>query len=287
MRISEMLAFLKPVEAAAQAAYTELAARCADRPRLAFFLQQLARDEATHLELLRRAEEQLRETGQDSEASILLRDSTAQAMRSLPELVDRERTGRLTERDLLDGIVRAEFSEWNEVFLYVLAQFRHGLPDFQRFAAVVHQHKRHIEDYLAACPVDVRPPAAPLPRVWDERLLVVDDEEALRLLLQEFLSDLGTVAVAANGAEALAQTRESFFDVIITDIDMPVMNGLDFYRAVAGNGSPDRSRFIFVTGRGAPVVTQLAHQTGTPLLLKPFSLDTLRETVVGVLNQPN
>jgi len=273
MRTSELLAQLEPAEAAAQAAYEQLATLHANQPALAGLLRQLAHDEATHLELLARAAQQLRATGQDPEASIEHRLDP----RALSRLVDQARAGRLTENELITGIVQAEFSEWNEVFLYVLAQFRRGRPEFQRIAAVVQQHKRRIEAYLGT--------PATLPQVWHERLLIVDDEEALRYLLGEFLGELGAVTVAANGAEALALTQQQFFDVIITDVDMPVMNGLDFYRAVAGHDSPDRSRFIFVTGKGLSEVTKFIATTGAPLLLKPFALAALRQTVLGVLNQ--
>jgi len=193
----------------------------------------------------------------------------------LSELVGRARAGQLTEAELLAGIARAEFSEWNEIFLYVLARFRQGEPEFQHAAAVVHQHKRHIEARLGT--------SAPLPPVWQERVLVVDDEEALRLLLREVLGEFGAVTLAANGAEALAQARDKFFDVIVTDVDMPAMTGPEFYRALAATGSPHCRRFIFMTGRTTPVVANLAAEAGALLLEKPFSLRALTDAVRGVL----
>jgi CheY-like chemotaxis protein len=59
------------------------------------------------------------------------------------------------------------------------------------------------------------------------RLLVVDDEESLRLLFKEELEDEGYgVELASNGLEAVEKVRSSPFDAVIMDIKMPVMDGI-------------------------------------------------------------
>jgi CheY-like chemotaxis protein len=59
------------------------------------------------------------------------------------------------------------------------------------------------------------------------RLLVVDDEESLRLLFKEELEDEGyEVELASNGLEAVEKVRGSSFDAVIMDIKMPVMDGI-------------------------------------------------------------
>ncbi len=289
MYLSQMAAFLRPAEQEALAAYEALARCFADRPALVTFLRQLAKDEATHLELLRRAEEQFRAGGEDRQVSLRLDEQTTQAVHGLSQLLACAQTGQLTEAELLAGIVHAEFSEWNEVFLYVLSCFRKGEPEFQRAAAVVHQHKRHIEEYQATCPASVRLPnlPPPLPEVWQQRMLVVDDEEALRLLLQVYLRDRGEVTVAANGAEGLVHAQNSFFDVILTDVDMPQLSGLDFYHALAATGSPNRHRFIFMTADASPAVRAVARDAAAVVLEKPFMLQELAAAVQKVLTWDN
>lgn len=60
------------------------------------------------------------------------------------------------------------------------------------------------------------------------RILVVDDEEAVRLLYQEELTDAGyEVSTAAGGAEALARIREAPPDLITIDLRMPEMDGIE------------------------------------------------------------
>lgn len=65
------------------------------------------------------------------------------------------------------------------------------------------------------------------------RVLVVDDEPTQRLLLMRALAPLGVeVAEARNGKEALDLLREKFFHLVLTDLHMPVMDGLELIRAV-------------------------------------------------------
>lgn len=64
-------------------------------------------------------------------------------------------------------------------------------------------------------------------------ILLVDDEEGIRSMLSEYLEFKGyRVHAKVNGKEALLFIDESTPDLLITDIDMPVMNGLDLIKAV-------------------------------------------------------
>src|SRR5258706_13389180 len=64
-----------------------------------------------------------------------------------------------------------------------------------------------------------------------ERILVVDDEELNRDLLQQILEREGNqVAIAANGQEALALLRQETFHVVLTDLKMPGMTGVEAIR---------------------------------------------------------
>ena len=71
----------------------------------------------------------------------------------------------------------------------------------------------------------------------DERwhILVAEDEALAALALDDFLSEKGyRVTLAANGAEALAAYQHQRPDALVTDINMPKMNGLDLIRAIRG-----------------------------------------------------
>ena len=66
-----------------------------------------------------------------------------------------------------------------------------------------------------------------------KKLLIVDDENFIRETFLDFLKEFGYQAFAAkDGSDALEMTQKQQFDLIITDIHMPKMNGIDFFYAL-------------------------------------------------------
>jgi EAL domain-containing protein (putative c-di-GMP-specific phosphodiesterase class I) len=111
------------------------------------------------------------------------------------------------------------------------------------------------------------------------RLLLVDDERALLEVWSEILTDAGWfVETAGNGAAALEILTRSSFDVILTDIDMPGLNGLQLLRAI-------RSRdldvpVVLMTGNPrTETAIQAVEQGALRYLVKPVAAATLTETV--------
>jgi signal transduction histidine kinase/ActR/RegA family two-component response regulator len=136
----------------------------------------------------------------------------------------------------------------------------------------------------AARPAD-EPESAPS-AVAAKRILVVDDEETIQDLLSGLLSlDGHVVEQASNGREALDRVRRQPFDVIITDIKMPELDGPAFYKAVKAQRPALANRIIFITGDTiSPQTRGFIQQTGNPFLSKPFKLREVRETVQTVLD---
>jgi two-component system NtrC family sensor kinase len=117
------------------------------------------------------------------------------------------------------------------------------------------------------------------------RILVVDDEESIRLLLRDILEmDGHHVEVGGSGIEAWQRLDTADFDVIITDMKMPGMDGATFYREVLKRDPSLAQRIIFITGDTVSPDTRGFLQTVTnPVLSKPFKIAPLREAMEGVL----
>jgi len=116
-------------------------------------------------------------------------------------------------------------------------------------------------------------------------ILTVDDSASIRMMLKLTLSGAGhRVLEAVNGAEGLAKAKETPADLVFTDLNMPVMDGLTFIRELrklpAYRGVP----ILFLTTESDGEVKRQAKEAGaTGWLVKPFQQDQLLATVKKVL----
>ena len=112
------------------------------------------------------------------------------------------------------------------------------------------------------------------------RLLIVDDEEAARYGMRRALEAFGCEIAEADSAEkARALTNESKFDLLLLDVNLPGMSGLDFLKELQGDSSHS-PLVIIITAHGSERVAVQAVKSGAyDYLSKPFELDDLRLVV--------
>lgn len=109
------------------------------------------------------------------------------------------------------------------------------------------------------------------------RVLVVEDEPALAMAVSEALEDAGfTVDRAGDGEEGLTRLTEANYDLIVCDLKMPRIDGMQFYRAMAAATPALARRVIFVTGDVAGTdAERFLEETACRWLSKPFRLGDL------------
>ncbi len=285
MVMEDIITWLCNIEDLARNLYTRAADRFKRDSVLSNLLRRLAEDEAEHYRLLKSARDSFRDKESPQFAisvDAAARDRIEKPFHdSLTELLE----GDLTQTALLSNIVRVEFSELNDIFLYVMATCQEDSKTLQQMASNVQAHQNRIEKYLGRLPDHLRPPhhVNDFPKIWEHAFLVVEDDPALRLLWERILQRRGRVESANNGREGLEKTNRGFFDVIITDIDMPVMDGLDFFRQATLHDEGAKKHFVFCTSNPTPEVSEVALLNQIPLLQKPFTIEHMFETVNGVL----
>jgi len=136
----------------------------------------------------------------------------------------------------------------------------------------------------AAEAAPARRPAPPLRRRLSGRLLVVDDEDNILRVLRDALSDSFEVVCAANGREAVGRLGEGEFDAVVTDIKMPLMDGMQLYGWIESNRPRLASRVVFTTGNTIDAETgAFLKGRRNPYLTKPFNLSRLLATLENVL----
>ncbi len=116
------------------------------------------------------------------------------------------------------------------------------------------------------------------------RVLVVDEDPGVRNLLVEILSADGhQVEVAADGRTAMDKIQGLAFDVVVTDVGMPLLDAHDLYRSFRDH--PDlRRRIVFITSQPlGDDAREFVDATGVPVLAKPFDPDLVRRVVRDTL----
>lgn len=134
----------------------------------------------------------------------------------------------------------------------------------------------------APAPAVVSPPSGPAPEARPARVLVVDDEPIVARMLGRTLADDHDVTVVTSGAEALAAIEAAPPDVIVSDIMMPGISGIELHERVRARWPALADRMIFVTGGAFTPATQaFVAAMGERVLLKPFDPARLLAAVAG------
>ena len=125
------------------------------------------------------------------------------------------------------------------------------------------------------------------------RALIVDDSAVMRKVVERALRqagmDLSEVLQAGNGQEALATLRADLnqqapLDLILSDINMPVMNGLEFLEQRSAEGLAMQTPVVVITTEGAePVVLRALAAGARGYICKPFTPDQVRAGVLALL----
>ena len=115
-------------------------------------------------------------------------------------------------------------------------------------------------------------------------ILVVDDEQAIRSALADTLAFLGyEVATASNGTEGLRLFHKNSFELVVTDVHMPGMDGLTLAQRIK-EASPN-TPVVLITGSEKEMILRKVKGTSIDsVLFKPFTLEDLQQTLQGVLN---
>lgn len=125
----------------------------------------------------------------------------------------------------------------------------------------------------------------------DKSLLVVDDSATMRQLLCMTLTRVegitqANITEAFDGEDALNKVRSQNFDLVLTDIRMPRMDGLEFIRAVRSELSDRPLPIIIISTKGADEDVKLGMSLGASgYLSKPISMPKLKELVLNFLGE--
>ncbi len=120
------------------------------------------------------------------------------------------------------------------------------------------------------------------------RVLIVDDSSVMRKIVGRSLRQAGLdvlqVLEASNGSEALSLARENPLDLILSDINMPLMDGLEFVKQLRAIESTQRTPVVMITTEaGEAHVVQALSLGASGYIRKPFTPEQIKERVIPLL----
>jgi two-component system chemotaxis response regulator CheY len=117
------------------------------------------------------------------------------------------------------------------------------------------------------------------------RVLVVDDQMTMRALVRSALQQMGIIDVAdaVDGEDGLKSLVQRPAELVISDYNMPKLDGLGFLQAIRGHERTRKTAFIMLTGRSDKELVQRAVQFGVNnYLAKPFTTAELKKKIEQV-----
>ncbi|HUA57668.1 MAG TPA: response regulator [Verrucomicrobiae bacterium] len=119
-------------------------------------------------------------------------------------------------------------------------------------------------------------------------VLVVDDSAAIRKILQRVLRQtgmaIGTVYEAGDGQEALDLLKAHKIDLVLTDINMPKMDGIQLLGAIKGSAEWNSIPVMMITTEGGETKVGEAVRLGASgYVRKPFTADQIKEKLAGIV----
>ena len=284
--MQETITWLIEIESSAADLYAEAAAVFRDDQDLSGFLALMSAEEHDHIKLLQQARGNIADS-EIKRACFYFDDHFRQKIEA-PFFRARRllRDGDLTKAAMIDILAEAEFSEWNELFLYILDSLKVLAEDIQKAVAEIDQHRKHVQEFILSLPDgdSLIQRVRRLSRTGGKRALIVEDNNAVARMLEALVADNVEAVIARNGREGLSWIQRGHFDLIVATVEMPEMNGIEMYRKAMETDPSLHLRFIFFTGTDNPQHLKFIRDSKALMLPKPSRVRLISEMMNEVLD---
>lgn len=281
----EIIKWLREIEHLSGEMYQQAAAIYAADDVLRKFLEHNAEDEAWHYHVMGSAESYLASVPDLAPAIAIDQETNEKIINQISAITNGLKQKTLSRDELIDKIVELELSEWNDVFLYAVNVLKGKTNEFKYPAARIQAHVKEIEHFLSV--VERRPDALQkikeLPPIWIENILIVDDEEMITDLLGSLLNRTGNIDVVHNGQDALKLMATKYYKLIVSDIDMPIMDGLTLYKEAVEKYPASSNRFLFMTGNLSTERQTFFDEKQVKCFAKPMNISDFRQAAEKII----
>ena len=283
--MNEIISWMIEVETKAAKLYADAAVTFASDDQFACFLTKLVNEEQDHIKLL---EESMAPLSYESISKVTFHFDEDFRHKILAPIISAQLSlnkGELSQSEMVDVIAEIEFSEWNEVFIYAIDVTKVLDEDFQKAASEIDQHRIHIQKYISALPdgESLLQKVKRLKSVSNKRVLIVEDNVAVARMLEVLTMDNTEVILARNGEEGISHIQEGHFDLIVADVIMPKMDGIEMYKKALSIDPTLEGHFIFFTGTEDPEELSFLQTSNVAFLPKPSPVKLICQAIEQVL----
>jgi CheY-like chemotaxis protein len=283
--MKRIIKWLREVEHLANEVYLQASASHISNSSFSKFLGKMAEEEAWHYHVMGSAAHLLEEEP-DLIPAISVDQETGDRIRQyFYSLQNGLNNNSLSESEIIEKILEAELSEWNDIFLYVVNSLKEKTQEFNYPAAQFQSHLKRIENHLDTLDnkSQLLDRISTLPPVWVEKILVVDDDPMIAHIIKSLLNREGDIDIATNGREALEMMENKYYKLIISDINMPIMDGITFYEEASEVFPKLYKRMLFISGNMTPSRQEYFKSKNIRFLAKPMPIKDLKECAFNIL----
>ncbi|MDH4226208.1 MAG: response regulator [Deltaproteobacteria bacterium] len=284
----EVVDWLIKLETSARDFYRAAATHFKEDALLSEFLSNLAMDEDMHLDIILKGSELIKKSGGQSPALAFAPDAGQmnECIGALENARQKVKASSLTKEELLETAATLEFSEWNDIFIYIINALKSRSRMFVPSAVNLEKHRSYIIRYLEKTGnTAILEKVSSIPQVWTEKILLVDDSGQIRTLLKAVVANMANTDTADDGRNALEKVNENYFAVIVSDVDMPNMNGIEFYKEAVGKFPRLKDRFLFFTAKNDDQTIKYFTDNGIRHLIKPAPIKDIRQALKSMLGK--
>jgi two-component system, chemotaxis family, chemotaxis protein CheY len=283
----KIINWLEKIEHLASELYLKASDLVLDDKDLYDFLQHTARDEAWHYHIMGSAANYVQKHSV-FEALVTIDDEIKEKIESpfKRNLNDIE-NGKLDIEKLFECIIETEFSEWNDFFLYVINALKGEAHEFSYAAAEIQHHIDHIQHYIEkdSDRSNILEKIKVLPSIYSQKILIVEDDPGISTLLKALLQKVGDVHIAMNGKDGLKELNNHFFKLIVSDVDMPILDGISFFEQAIEKYPKIKNSFLFLTGDLTQDRIDFFEKNKIRYLQKPSSVRDIQKESTKIIYQ--
>lgn len=177
-------------------------------------------------------------------------------------------------------------AEMHQGSLTVESQYGHGSKFILEIPTTLEEETNVVvnEDEENENPGQIENAVIDYPSSSNDTVLIVEDNEQLRTFIAESLSELYTIKTASNGVEALKELEGSLVDLVVSDIMMPDMDGIELLRVVRNNPEFSHLPVILLSAKTDVETKVDGLNTGADAYIeKPFSMEQIKAQIKSIL----